>query len=321
MPETEEFTGLERGQYCGTMALHRRLLERDGEYAANRTVIENHAFAFASGELTSGRTAVTKIPVVVHVVFNTDEQNVGDDQIHSQITVLNEDFRKANPDVSKVPTVWQPIAADSLIEFELATTDPQGQPTNGITRTQTQTEKFDSEDDSVKFPAKGGVAAWPADRYLNLWVCEVFSSAIGGTLLGYAQFPGGPAETDGVVINYKAFGTTGTASAPFDLGRTATHEVGHWLNLRHIWGDDFDGCSGSDFVADTPNQGGENTGMPTFPKISCNNGPHGDMFVNYMDYTDDAGMFMFTQGQVTRMEATLDGFRSSFNGSGGGGRG
>jgi Pregnancy-associated plasma protein-A len=113
------------------------------------------------------------------------------------------------------------------------------------------------------------------------------------------------------VILQSAFGNTGTAAAPFNLGRTATHEIGHWLNLRHIWGDDGTGCTGDDFVADTPNAGGPNYGTPAFPHISCSNGPNGDMFMNYMDYVDDAAMFMFTQGQVDRMQAALDGPRSS----------
>ncbi len=126
-------------------------------------------------------------------------------------------------------------------------------------------------------------------------------------LLGYAQFPGGAASTDGVVITHTGFGTNGTATAPFALGRSATHEIGHWLNLFHIWGDDGGGCTGSDFVADTPNQADHNFGCPTFPSVTCSNGPNGDMFMNYMDYTDDACMFMFTAGQVTRMDATLDG--------------
>ena len=124
--------------------------------------------------------------------------------------------------------------------------------------------------------------AWPSAQYLNLWVCP-----LAGGLLGYAQFPGGPAATDGVVILHSAFGINGTAAAPFNLGRTATHEIGHWLNLNHIWGDDGTGCSGTDNVADTPNQGGPNYGAPTFPHLSCSNGPNGDLFVNYMDYVDD----------------------------------
>ena len=140
-------------------------------------------------------------------------------------------------------------------------------------------------------------------KYLNMWVC-----ALSGGLLGYAQFPGGPSATDGVVINTLAFGTSGTAEAPFDLGRTATHEVGHYFNLRHIWGDTED-CSGTDFVADTPNAAGPNYGTPAFPTVSCGNGPNGDMFMNYMDYVDDAAMFLFTAQQVVRMRTALDAAR------------
>ena len=155
----------------------------------------------------------------------------------------------------------------------------------------------------------GGSIAWPSDAYLNIWVCT-----LGAGLLGYAQFPGGRKATDGVVILNTAFGTEGTAAAPFNLGRTLTHEVGHWLNLRHIWGDTLD-CSGGDRVADTPNCEGPNTGKPAFPKLSCTNGPNGDMFMNYMDYVDDDAMFMFTAGQVARMSACLAGPRKSFLGA------
>lgn len=131
-----------------------------------------------------------------------------------------------------------------------------------------------------------------------------------GQLLGYAQFPGGPSKTDGVVILNTAFGTTGSAADPFNLGRTATHEIGHFLNLRHIWGD-APNCAGFDLVDDTPNAESPNVGKPTWPHVSCNNGPNGDMFMNYMDYTDDDSMFMVTPGQVSRMHTTLDGPRKS----------
>ncbi|MBL7776053.1 MAG: T9SS type A sorting domain-containing protein, partial [Saprospiraceae bacterium] len=160
----------------------------------------------------------------------------------------------------------------------------------------------------VKFYSSGGSDAWPRDAYLNLWVCDLSSG-----LLGYAQFPGGPANTDGVVCDYLYFGTTATgAQPPFDKGRTATHEVGHWLNCYHIWGDDGTSCTGTDQVADTPNQADENYGCPAFPTVSCSNGPNGDMFMNYMDYTDDACMNLFTQGQKTRMQALFGsgGFRA-----------
>jgi len=208
-----------------------------------------------------------------------------------------------------VPGPFQPLCADSEVEFFLATEDPNGAPHSGITRRQTSVSSF-SDNDRVKSSATGGTDPWPAERYLNMWVCP-----LGGGLLGYAQFPGGPAATDGVVITYTAFGTNGTAQAPFHLGRTATHEVGHYLNLYHIWGDDGSGCGGTDEVDDTPNQGGGNTGVPTFPRISCNNGPNGDLYVNYMDYVNDPVMVMFTHGQAARMQACLDGPRASLGSS------
>ncbi|MGW8970491.1 zinc metalloprotease [Streptomyces platensis] len=301
---------------CGTMPVHHLLMAEDPAYAANRVEIENQAFAYETGTEATERVGLTRIPVVVHVVFHTAAQNIGEDQVTSQIDVLNQDYRALNPDIDKVPEVWKPLVADSRIEFHLATHDPQGQPTDGITRTQTQATKFNIRTDAVKHSSSGGHDAWPDDRYLNLWVCpRIFDPKDPNEILGYAQFPGGPAETDGVVIGHQFFGTTGTASAPFNGGRTTTHEVGHWLNLLHIWGDDDNGCNGSDLVMDTPNSGGPNFQAPNFPRLSCSNGPDGDMFVNYMDYTDDKSMFMFTRGQVARMEATLDSARSSFNGA------
>ena len=294
---------------CGTMQVHERLLRTIPGYREARDASETHAWRSALMLGMIGRAGGTRIPVVVHIVYKTDEQNISEEQIKSQIDVLSADYRKKNEDISSVPSVFQPVVTDARIEFSLATTDPNGNPTNGITRTQTTLASF-SDDDAVKSAATGGADPWPRDSYLNIWVCN-----LRGGLLGYAQFPGGPAATDGVVILYSAFGTTGTARAPFNRGRTATHEIGHWLNLRHIWGDDGEGCSGDDFVADTPNQGGPNYGKPEFPTMSCMNGPHGDMFMNFMDYVDDSAMVMFSSGQVNRMQDTLDSSRSSIGAS------
>jgi hypothetical protein len=293
---------------CGTMLVHRRLLNESMTYRARRTAIENRALSYERGLRASARTEVITIPVAVQVVHNPafPSQNIGDAQIRSQIAVLNQDFRATNPDVGKVPPVWQSLVADTRVEFQLATQDPNGAPTNGITRSVTD-RTFFTTDDAVKASATGGTDPWPSDQYLNLWVCQ-----LGGGLLGYAQFPGGPPQTDGVVIRHSALGTEGTAAAPFNLGRTATHEIGHWLNLFHIWGDDGGGCNSGDEVADTPNQARDNVGVPAFPHITCNNGPNGDMFVNYMDYSDDVAMFMFTLGQARRMDACLENSRASF---------
>jgi hypothetical protein len=253
--------------------------------AQTRELIDSGAALEAAGRLAT-------LPVTVHVVYRTDEENISDEQVASQIDALNRDYRAANEDRSKVPSVWTSLVGDANLEFTL--TD--------ITRTKTEATAF-GPDDTVKSPDTGGIA--PVAGQLNMWACTLSQS-----LLGYAQFPGGPPETDGVVILNRAFGTTGTAEPPFHLGRTAVHEVGHYLGLRHIWGDKND-CTGDDFVADTPPARQANTGKPTFPHITCNNGPNGDMFMNYMDYTDDDAMFMFTVGQIARMNATLAGPRAT----------
>lgn len=292
-------SGLPKVRRCAAEQVHLRMLLTDPGYAKRRAAIENQAWRAARMRAVA-RTGCTRIPVVVHVVYRTDAENISQAQIESQIEVLNAAFRRRNADIKNVPAPFQPLIGDPRLEFALATTDPAGNPTNGVTRTPTTVAGF-TDDDGVKRVAP----AWPADRYLNIWVCQ-----LAGGLLGYAQFPGGNPATDGVVITHTAFGTTGTAAAPFNLGRTTVHEIGHWLNLFHIWGDDGTGCSGSDFVDDTPNQGGPNYGVPTFPTISCGNGPNGDMFMNYMDYVDDAAMVMFSAGQVVRMQATLDGPRA-----------
>ncbi len=290
---------------CGAMEVHERLSEEYASYRANQLRIDEFTErSLRTGEAQKAMRRLITIPVVVHVVYRTNAENISKQQINTQITVLNRDYRATNPDKSNVPAAFQSLVTDAKVEFQLAKRDPNGKPTDGVTRTKTGRRSFGA-DDSVKKPSQGGVAAWPAKRYLNIWVCN-----LGGGLLGYAQFPGGPARTDGVVILHSGFGTTGTAKAPFDLGRTATHEVGHWLNLRHIWGDTM-GCGGGDRVADTPNAAGPNYGKPTFPHVTCNNGPNGDMFMDYMDYVDDAAMFMFTAGQVGRMNATLAGPRKS----------
>ncbi len=292
---------------------HYYLAEVDGVYRSNRRALES----FTAAARVKKRTTVIRVPVVVHVLFNTEAENISREQIDSQIAALNRDYRNTNPP-AKIPAPFRPLAADPLIEFALAVRDPLGKTTTGITRKRTSktifpydptdrraTEKLDK---LIKFE-EFGRAAWPTTDYLNLWTCS-----LSGGLLGYAQFPGGPAATDGVVILNTAFGTVGTAGSPtnpFNLGRTAVHEIGHWLNLLHIWGDDNGGCTGSDNVGDTPNQADSNGQKPVFPHVTCSNAPNGDMFMNYMDYVDDDTMLMFTTGQVNRMNISLAGPRSA----------
>lgn len=288
---------------CGVMAGFHRLAEIDQGYRGRLAEIESGTQKRIAKMNVAKLSGVT-VPVVVHVVYKEKEHNISDDQVKSQIDILNQDFAAKNTDVGNVPAPWKSLATAAKITFKLAAVDPKGQPTDGIVRVKTKVDFF-PQDDSVKSTTSGGSDAWDTDKYLNIWVC-----VLGDGLLGYAQFPGGPSDTDGVVILNTAFGSTGIAAAPFNLGRTTTHEVGHFLNLRHIWGDTED-CTGSDLVSDTPGQQLPNYGEPTFPHVSCTNGPNGDMFVNYMDYVDDKAMFMFTSGQVARMRATLSGPRKT----------
>jgi hypothetical protein len=294
-----------RQRHCGAMGVHFRLLETSPGFRARQAELEQATARRMVRGLVAREARPVTIQCVVHVVYRQDGENVTDAQVASQIKVLNRDYRAKNTDKSKVPDVWKGLVADARIQFKLAKKDPSGKATSGITRTRTTQASF-SDDDSVKSSSSGGADPWPTDKYLNIWVCTLSDS-----LLGYAQFPGGPRPTDGVVVLNSAFGSTGTATAPFNLGRTTTHEVGHWLNLRHIWGDTED-CTGTDFVNDTPNAAGPNTGKPAFPRVTCGNGPNGDMFMNYMDYVDDDSMMMFTPQQVVRMRAALDGPRQSF---------
>lgn len=283
--------GLRRS--CGTMAAHMALLEQFPAFRANQMRLEAATGVARDEGVNLKKAKLVTIRTVVNVVYNTDEQNVSQAQINSQIKALSKDFRATNPDRSGTPTPWLGLVTDARIQFKVVE----------VTRTKTDAVSF-THDDKVKAAATGGIAPSQPASHLNIWVCP-----LSGGLLGYAQFPGGPAQTDGVVVNYRAFGTTGTAQSPFDKGRTATHEVGHYFNLRHIWGDTPD-CSGSDMVADTPNCAGPNTGKPTWPVVTCNNGPNGDMYMNYMDYTDDDAMFMFTAQQVLRMRTALQTQRS-----------
>jgi len=250
----------------------------------------------ARGKLTRTEAASGTVPVVVHVLYNTPQENISDAQIKSQIDVLNEDFNLQNKDISGVPSIFVPREGTIGFRFQLAQT----------IRKQTSVTTWLPNDD-MKYSSKGGDGVVDPDHKLNLWVCN-----LGDGLLGYAQFPGGKPATDGVVIGYFCFGRTGGKLEPrFDKGRTATHEIGHWMNLRHIWGDK---TCGNDLVDDTPQATTYNFGCPSFPKYnSCNSGEI-EMTMNYMDYTDDACMYMFTKGQSNRMNAVFfnGGPRSAF---------
>ena len=288
------------GRQCASMDVLNAQLAADPTRGQRLEAIEAQTRrSIASGQTRASFTAagaVIVIPVVVHVLYNTAVQNISDAQVQSQIDVLNEDFRKRNADATKTPSMFTGLVSDIGIEFRLATRTPLGAVTNGIIHKYTKTQSWGTND-AMKNSKRGGADAWDTGKYLNIWACN-----LGQGLLGYAQFPGGAASTDGVVCLYSAFGSrakaAGTYINTYDLGRTTTHEVGHWLNLRHIWGD---AACGNDLVSDTPTQQTSNYGCPTFPKVTCSN--QGDMSMNYMDYTDDACMYMFSTGQSARMNA------------------
>ncbi|MER3464790.1 MAG: zinc metalloprotease [Chitinophagaceae bacterium] len=276
---------------CGAMEVLAQQIAADPTLEKRMNAIEQFTQRYAA-TVESGRGntlvgGVITIPVVVNVVYNTAAQNISDAQIQSQIDVLNEDYNNTNADRTKVPSAFSGVDATVGIRFTLA----------GINRKQSNKKSW-STNDAVKKSSQGGIDPTDPAHNLNMWVCN-----LGQSLLGYAQFPGGNPATDGVVILYSAFGRTGTLINTYNKGRTATHEVGHWMNLRHIWGD---ATCGNDMVDDTPVAQTSNYGCPNYPKVSsCGTDGHAEMTMNYMDYTDDACMYMFTNGQKSRILATF----------------
>ncbi|MBL7865633.1 MAG: choice-of-anchor J domain-containing protein [Cyclobacteriaceae bacterium] len=266
-----------------------------------------HSLARRSASGDAIMSTIT-IPVVVHIIHNgtSDPTNISNAQIISQIDVLNKDFKRLNTDAGSTPPEFTGVAGSMDIQFVLAKRDPEGLPTSGITRTHATKPEWQLSDQS-EFK---GLSYWPAEDYLNIWVINFATSDI-----GFAQFPesgtlAGLEDasedrlTDGIVVHYETFGTID--AGPFDLlarfnkGRTATHEVGHFFGLRHIWGDGSS-CN-TDYVSDTPPQSGSTSFCPTHPSLSCGGNK---MFMNYMDYTDDGCMNIYTAGQVARMMVVL----------------
>ena len=295
---------------CRAVDQHLRLLRKDPEYRWRRREIEREIEGWTARYGADGlRTGLIRIPVVVHVVYKTPAENISDAQIQSQIDVLNADFRRLNADAVHTPAPFAAVAADARIEFALAVRGPGCTPTDGITRTATSVDAWEWTDHGMKSAATKGADPWDQSQYLNIWIVNYKD------ILGIGTFPGMPAAIQGVVCDFRAFGTIGTLTPGAHLGRTATHEIGHYLDLFHIWGDDNGACSGSDLVADTPNQADASpfsgSSCRTFPATSCGNAPDGDMFMNYMDYSGDQCMNLFTAGQVDRMDAALHTARAS----------
>lgn len=298
---------------CYTEENRIELAKKDPSSEIKRAAYEAELDNYIAANKNNKQAQVNKIiPVVVHVLHVGGIENISKAQIDDQIRILNEAYSFTNANKTNIPSQMLPICGAANIEFRLANLDPNGNCTDGVTRTYTNLTNQTANRDDVK-----GVIYWPSNKYLNIWLVKGIESSggtTGGIILGYAQFPGtGSATTDGLVVRHDYFGTIGTASAA-DLGSTTVHEAGHWFNLRHIWGDQ---PCGNDLVADTPIHEGANQSFcpvyPWHPNNTCGGGPDGEMYFNYMDYTTGACQAAFSNGQGTRMNAALNSSTSGRN--------
>jgi hypothetical protein len=300
------FASAQAQRTCGTMQHEQWLQQQNPKRAEQRKAFEQAMSDYirnnASAKQNNKTQSITQIPLVVHMVYSSTTDSVSDAQIFSQIKILNDDYTRQNADTVNTPGPFKAVASAPMVQYCWAQRDPNGNPTTGIERKKSATTSWTS-DNKVKAAATGGLDAWDPTRYFNIWVCN-----LGGGLLGYGEFPTSVASnTYGFVAGYTCFGDTLKAVAPYNKGRTATHEIGHCFNLYHIWGDDGTACTGSDSCADTPNQAGQNFGCPTYPLLdACTATAPGTMFMNYMDYVDDACMNTFTHDQSLRMVAIVN---------------
>lgn len=244
------------------------------------------------------------VPVVFHIVMN-NQSAVTDQQIIAQLDTINKDYAGLNEGSARIPSYFQSLFGQSGIQFCLAQRTPSDEPTTGIVRYNTTQTSFDFTNNFVKHPAMGGADAWDPNSYLNIWVC-----VLNNETLGYATFPNDGADDEqGVVIAYNSL--PGGSATNFNAGKTLTHEIGHYFNLYHIWGDDRGACNGTDFVSDTPNQGNSTTTCRTgVVTDNCSPASPGIMYQNFMDYSPDNCLLMFTNEQVARMETAYATYRS-----------
>ncbi len=294
---------------CATTEKMQEALNHEDAYKASIADLTELQRQFEAGEIANNTRddgSIYTIPVVVHVVYYDEVNNISMAQIHSQIDVLNRDFNLRNADQSEIPAVFSEAKASVGFNFVLADKDPNGNFTTGVTRTKTTVQDIGDTEFYYKSSA-GGIDPWPQPHYLNVWVCD-----IGGLVLGYSFLPATKkSKRDGIVMAPRAFGTMGTAVSPYNLGRTMVHETGHYFGLQHLWGSESGDCNHTDYMSDTPNQFGPNNGCKTFPTYSCPNEATGDMFMNYMDYATDGCMYLFTERQASFMRLVINTSRVS----------
>jgi PKD repeat protein len=309
---------LKAQNWCGTKPLQKKSAENNPEL---KEEIEKKALLFNllqnnqnDYRLESEENYI--IPVVFHVIYENERDNISLEQIEDQMRIINEDFARLNPDTVNTPSVFAEYSGETNIQFRLAKLDPEGRCTEGVTRTSSHlTYKAQNKDKQLM--------QWPPQNYLNIWVVNNISAEVlgleEGVVLGFAQFPNelltNP-DTDGIVLRNDQCGSIGTASIQ-GAGRTLTHEIGHWLYLRHIWGDE---ACGNDQVHDTPRAKDKNSGCPSFPwRVGgCDKSPgqeitqdKGEMYMNYMDYTTGSCQNMFSLGQGTRMRSSIKVYRGN----------
>lgn len=274
---------------CFSMDVLEQNLANDPALAGKMAAIEEQTKSFIEkGNFKRLVNGKIEIPVVFHVIYRTSSENLSLSVLQGQIDALNEDFNLQNPNRGDLPAEFAGVEANVDINFVI----------ENVVRVQNSKKRSWRPNDDMKRSSKGGSDVINPEEFLNIWIVNSMPYR-GGQILGYAQFPGGNLATDGVVLAKNFVGST---------DRTATHEVGHYLNLRHIWGDG--GCGASDFVADTPDAGGPSRGCPTYPTVECGSN---NMTMNFMDYSNDECMYMFTAGQKNRMDAVFasGGFRAT----------
>jgi len=297
---------------CGTQAVWEEALKKNP--ARQQLLLQNRsklAETYNRSRVLLRTDAIYTIPVVVHIIL-PDPSLVTDAQVQSQIDVLNADFAGLNADSTRIPAAFKPLFGKGNIRFCLAQRDERGDATTGIVRVSSSVASVPGDADPVKFTCTGGSNAWDATKYLNIWVCQMTGGFLGYTDFASEPLSEVPLNERGFVNNYRAFGTNGTAQAPFNLGRTATHEIGHYFDLEHIWGPNNcngpQSCSDDDGIADTPAQFECTFGTPAASTVitdACQPVAPGIMWMNFMNYVDDPAMVMYTPLQHAKMQATL----------------